>query len=270
VFLRKNIRNIDNKDLLKIRNAIRDMMSRIDNQGYGYIAGEHGWPGKFCKHEPENDDLGRRIDPFLPWHRAYLYNFEKLMQERLDGELVGLPWWDWHSPATISEGIPKSFSDESVDNKPNPLFNFHMNFKARDDQGREVTIDRETKRNPKPPGVLAEYIRRFHMQLADIPDLYSLQDFSQFSERLRIGWHNSIHNWVGGDMGIVAFAAYDPIFWIHHCNIDRIWAIWQTRNGIHNIAHHMDNVVLRPFGMTVKDVLNINSLGYEYASSTSS
>jgi tyrosinase len=145
-----------------------------------------------------------------------------------------------------------------------------MNFTARDDQGRERIIDRDTRRNPRRPQELAEYRTRFHLQDSDIPDLYSLPDFSQFSERLRIGWHNVIHNWIGGDMGIVPFAGYDPMFWIHHCNIDRIWAIWQTRNGIHNIPHHMDNVVLRPFGMTVKDVLNINSLGYEYASSSTS
>lgn len=264
MYLRKNIRNID-EELPKFRNAIRDMMGRVDNQGYGYIAGQHGWPGKFCKHEPETDDLGRRVDLFLPWHRAYLYNFEKLMQERLsDSEEIGVPWWDWRSDATISEGIPKSYSEDDG----NPLLKFHMNFTARDDQGQERVIDRDTSRHPKSPDELSRYKKRFHMQNSDIPDLYSLPDFSQFSERLRVGWHNAIHNWIGGDMGIVAFSAYDPIFWIHHCNIDRIWAIWQTRNGSDNIPSHMTSIVLRPFGMTVEDVISINSLGYEYASSS--
>jgi tyrosinase len=43
--------------------------------------------------------------------------------------------------------------------------------------------------------------------------------------------HNNVHNWVGGDagqMGDVPVAAYDPIFFLHHCNIDRLYAIWQT------------------------------------------
>ncbi|KAI1255790.1 hypothetical protein MGN70_002530 [Eutypa lata] len=43
--------------------------------------------------------------------------------------------------------------------------------------------------------------------------------------------HNNVHNWVGGaagQMGDVPVAAYDPIFFLHHCNIDRLYAIWQT------------------------------------------
>jgi hypothetical protein len=101
----------------------------------------------------------------------------------------------------------------------------------------------------------------------DIPDLYRMNDFRQFSEGLRNLWHNAIHGYVGGDMGDPNLAAYDPIFYPHHCNIDRIWAIWQVRNGVDNMPSHMKDIVLRPFGMTVRQVLDINALEYEYASS---
>ena len=43
--------------------------------------------------------------------------------------------------------------------------------------------------------------------------------------------HNAIHLWVGGDvthsMGHLHFASYDPVFFLHHANVDRIFAIWQ-------------------------------------------
>ena len=42
--------------------------------------------------------------------------------------------------------------------------------------------------------------------------------------------HNGIHVWIGGQMGRVPTAPNDPVFWLHHCNIDRLWAIWQTRH----------------------------------------
>ncbi|KAI9868865.1 MAG: hypothetical protein M1813_004716 [Trichoglossum hirsutum] len=45
--------------------------------------------------------------------------------------------------------------------------------------------------------------------------------------------HNNVHNWIGGDSGQmndVPVAAYDPIFFLHHCNIDRLYAIWQSLN----------------------------------------
>jgi tyrosinase len=31
-------------------------------------------------------------------------------------------------------------------------------------------------------------------------------------------------------MGHPGYAAFDPIFWLHHCNVDRIFALWQVLN----------------------------------------
>ena len=42
--------------------------------------------------------------------------------------------------------------------------------------------------------------------------------------------HNRIHTFVGGDMR-TALSPLDPIFWLHHCNIDRIWASWNAITG---------------------------------------
>ncbi|KAF4626245.1 hypothetical protein G7Y89_g11919 [Cudoniella acicularis] len=45
--------------------------------------------------------------------------------------------------------------------------------------------------------------------------------------------HNNIHYWVGGDgghMSQIPVATFDPVFWLHHCNLDRLFAIWQTLN----------------------------------------
>ncbi|KAI9877781.1 MAG: hypothetical protein M1830_002847, partial [Pleopsidium flavum] len=42
--------------------------------------------------------------------------------------------------------------------------------------------------------------------------------------------HNAIHGLVGngGHMGSVPYSAFDPIFWLHHANVDRLFAIWQA------------------------------------------
>ncbi|KAK6542056.1 hypothetical protein TWF694_007828 [Orbilia ellipsospora] len=47
------------------------------------------------------------------------------------------------------------------------------------------------------------------------------------------GVHDTIHGTVGGNnghMGWVPYAAFDPIFWLHHTNIDRLFALWQGIN----------------------------------------
>lgn len=45
--------------------------------------------------------------------------------------------------------------------------------------------------------------------------------------------HNSIHNVTGGPMGHMSeldYSAFDPVFWLHHANVDRLFAIWQALN----------------------------------------
>ena len=43
--------------------------------------------------------------------------------------------------------------------------------------------------------------------------------------------HNVVHGTIGGNMGDGNRAAQDPIFWLHHCNIDRLWAAWLRQGG---------------------------------------
>ena len=42
--------------------------------------------------------------------------------------------------------------------------------------------------------------------------------------------HGYVHGMIGDDLGMgqVPWAANDPIFWLHHCNIDRMWASWNA------------------------------------------
>lgn len=89
-------------------------------------------------------------------------------------------------------------------------------------------------------------------------------DFASFSDRLE-NFHDGVHGWVGGDMGDVTVAAYDPVFFAHHCMIDRLWYLWQVRWGIGRIPPSLLDLPLIPFGLTVRDVLSVQRLGYEYA-----
>jgi tyrosinase len=53
--------------------------------------------------------------------------------------------------------------------------------------------------------------------------------FSQRTGKLEGTPHNAVHGVVGGRtgwMGNILAAAKDPIFWLHHANIDRLWVEW--------------------------------------------
>lgn len=57
--------------------------------------------------------------------------------------------------------------------------------------------------------------------------LFGISTFNEFSTALE-NIHNNVHVLVGGDMARVDIAAFDPIFWLHHCNVDRLTAMYQA------------------------------------------
>lgn len=268
MYIRENIRNIesDPNKINSLRSAFNKIIPRVDNQGFAAVASHHGWLDGLCPHGPERDPSGNIYHDFLPWHRAYLLKLERLLQQQESN--VSIPWWDWRTEQTMREGIPRSISQLNINREPNPLNRFRMVLRGRSRNGAPVNINRFTTMRPRRPSEIRSTQRDFALNEIDIPDLYRINDFRQFSESLRVGWHNFIHNWIGGDMGSVDTAAYVPIFYFHHCNVDRIFAIWQTIHGTDSIPSHMLDRVLQPFRMTVREVLDINSLEYEYASSS--
>jgi len=87
--------------------------------------------------------------------------------------------------------------------------------------------------------------------------------------------HNYIHNgFVRGDMANLGTAGLDPIFWLHHANIDRLWAVWNAKGNnnptdpawlnekFRNIFFDKNANSVSSIG--VSDVLTTNSLGYTY------
>ncbi len=68
-------------------------------------------------------------------------------------------------------------------------------------------------------------------------------------------------------MSDIATAAFDPIFFAHHCQIDRLWYLWQVRHGNGSFPAELLDEPLVPFGKTPAGVLNVQALGYEYAAS---
>jgi Common central domain of tyrosinase len=94
---RRNARSLTAGQLAGFRRAITAAQALKDERGYQAWAGIHGLPLPVsCTH---NSPL------FLPWHRAYLYFFEKALQDRVAG--VTLPWWNW--TMRHAEGLPAAY-----------------------------------------------------------------------------------------------------------------------------------------------------------------
>jgi tyrosinase len=60
------------------------------------------------------------------------------------------------------------------------------------------------------------------------------------------------------------YAAYDPIFWFHIANVDRIWSQWQQAQPEAVVPESVLNATLDPFAIKVREVINLERLGYAY------
>ena len=234
-------------DLTALRDAYRKMqaLSSTDNRGWLYWADLHGFPSFDCWHHfregPGNTTFTYNL--FLPWHRAYLLSWEHVVRDQNDAAIP--PFWDWTSAASHEVGVPEAFTLEQVNGEPNPLANGPT---------------------PEMPGLPAHRTRRFPGDPAELPttdDLTNLikntSTFEDFTNQIE-DIHDAIHGWVGGidptdpsrggDMGVVATSAFDPLFWAHHCMIDRVWYLWQLEHGVNNIPPSYRHRPLAPFSLT--------------------
>jgi tyrosinase len=70
---------------------------------------------------------------------------------------------------------------------------------------------------------------------------------------------------VGGDMA-TGSSPSDPLFWLHHANLDRLWAKWQSQHPGVNPPNMTETLRPKPlFGVKVSAVQSITKLGYRYA-----
>lgn len=98
---------------------------------------------------------------------------------------------------------------------------------------------------------------------SQLDSLLPKTSFSDFSEELE-NYHGSIHNIMGGQMSGASSPA-DPLFWLHHCFIDKLFADWQRNNGI--VEHPNPDETLQPPPFvtgTNAHVWSILNLGYNY------
>nr|WP_284503270.1 tyrosinase family protein [Caballeronia sp. AZ10_KS36] len=134
---------------------------------------------------------------FLTWHRGYLYYLEQQLRTVSGDATLTLPYWDYYTYPVI----PSEFTDTA---SSNPL-----------------------------------YVPRINTNVYQALDLSpfssSVYNFQRgtsnaFEPKLENAPHNPVHDIIGNYMADIATAPIDPIFYLHHCNIDRLWNAWSLRS----------------------------------------
>jgi tyrosinase len=152
-------------------------------------------------------------DNFLPWHRAYVCFFEEIIRTVLKDQTFTLPYWNYSVAAGYP--IPKEFR------LPNdPVFGPLFEPKRRSvvNAGQPIFTGMGSASDLSPASALGQ---AKYSQSGAVPG---------FCLELDQKLHGNVHVFVGTqqNMGFVPNAGGDPIFWMHHCNIDRLWVSWNA------------------------------------------
>lgn len=217
------------KDLDSLRKGVAEMKKRFmedpkDPRGWVKQAFIHGDCTYFtsCQHKNWY---------FPPWHRSFIYYFEQLIQFFSGDSNFALPYWDW----SRTTSVPDSFYGTG-----NPL----------DD---DISLKDPPTSCPDAPSAGRGVTQGTQFSQADldtyvgpkrINDIQSNPDYATYGGAvsgrgaLEATPHNFIHRWVGGDTEggsekdsnmAQFFSPMDPIFWMHHCNVDRLYSNWLER-----------------------------------------
>ncbi|KAI8822795.1 hypothetical protein BJ741DRAFT_635115 [Chytriomyces cf. hyalinus JEL632] len=239
--------------------AIANIHGEPEGLTYDNFPGPKGDSNKgYCKH----------ADPLFPlWHRPYIALIETVIVEIATtviaptytqnttqwvalAKTIRFPYWDYASDAALKDPYPAIFSQPSVVilvgpsgaqfTMENPLVSFSLPEDIYDEMQSSGMRSQDTYRT----GALSTHeVAQTRAQVRLLFDT-TLEDWFAFSNTQMDsgdsqnprqfhsieGIHNNIHGYVGSGsyMGNPASASYDPIFYFHHCNIDRLTALYQA------------------------------------------
>jgi len=228
------------EDLMRAWKGIKELPPD-DPRSFFKLGGYHGEPfrgagwgnasywGGYCNH-------GNVLFP--TWHRVYLLKLEDALRSIPGCADVTLPFWDETSDDSLKSGIPSALTQETFEldgqTIPNPLRSFVFT-------------------------VIPTHVQKKYQDCLNAPNytvFSNTTSAAQWNENLASGAelvvpiespHNSIHLSVGGcdvpnydrspiegangDMGENDTAGLDPIFFFHHCFVDRVFWLWQKKHG---------------------------------------
>ncbi|MGQ0696956.1 MAG: tyrosinase family protein [Panacagrimonas sp.] len=152
-----------------------------------------------CEQHHSKTDAAAPAKHFLSWHRMYLFYFEDVLRSFSRFSDFALPYWDSASDSSLPEACRQPQTEH------NPLF---IKSPARYQHANKG----ETLGEP-----------------GDFSDKAALDSgtFDELTKNLEDSPHEQGHGLIGDAMRSPGYAAFDPMFWLHHANIDRLWWQWQ-------------------------------------------
>ncbi|XP_019159369.1 PREDICTED: polyphenol oxidase II, chloroplastic [Ipomoea nil] len=222
---------------------------------------------------------------FFPFHRWYLYFYERILGKLIGDPTFGLPFWNWDTPAGML--IPQYFRNQN-----SPLYDENRSqahLPLVMDLGYAGTDNDATDQERISNNLALMY--KSMVTNAGTAELFLGKPYKSGDLPVNKGGgsienipHTPVHRWVGDvkprtqngeDMGNFYSAGRDILFYCHHSNVDRMWTIWQQLGGKGRRRDFTDSDWLdatfifydenkQAVRVRVGDALDNQKLGYKY------
>ena len=301
--VRKNVRSLTAEEKSRYINALLKL--KADGIYDHFVHAHHHImvPSVF-PNEPRDANYrnpAHRGPGFLPWHREFLMQMEGALQQ-VDPS-VTIPFWDWTQDSAAPTASP-IWADDFMGGNGLESDQWRVQTGPFAHSGGKWPVPPIPEEGLPGPGLK----RQFGMILPSLPtpaDLkmamseifYDTPNYDRspfvigFRNRME-GWvtkrgdprvtsdgsqlHNRVHLYIGGNMAPMT-SPNDPVFFLHHCFIDKVWADWQALQASENpdaaphyaperegpLGHNLDDTI-RPWTRKIRDVLDVTKLGYSY------
>ncbi len=187
---------------------------------------------------------GAHVGPaFLPWHREYLRRYEAALAT-VD-PTVCLPYWNWGLGSETE--TTDLFQDDRIGPRGGIVTSGYFAEAATVQNSLGWTIHPDLRPFGSALSRTGTAGVSSRPSEAAVFEALEMILFSDFRPALEHGvglvagnndMHDGVHGWVSGDMGAMS-SPNDPIFFMHHAQIDRIWAMWQRKHP--GVANYNDN-----------------------------
>ncbi|MGH2917803.1 MAG: tyrosinase family protein [Solirubrobacteraceae bacterium] len=233
--------------ILAYAKAIR-AMQRVDQTDPTNGA---SWINQAAIHERRANPVAGRLEDqcqhaswfFLPWHRMYLFQFESIIRSHMsaaDAATWALPYWNYTRSAA-RRALPPAFRRQQLpDGTPNPLFvTQRQRTPLNMNGGARLPVSAVRTQAALRPTVFTRPASSATQGFGGVQTGFH-HNTDGFPGPLEFTPHGDVHVVVGGRdpatgergfMGLFGTAALDPIFWLHHANLDRLWEVWLRRPG---------------------------------------
>ena len=247
--VRKNVDRLSLQEVNSLVHALKRMQKDRSSDGFESIASFHALPplcpNPTAKHRHACCLHG--MATFPQWHRLYVVQFEQSLNRH--GAIVGVPYWDWTYPMTE---VPKLISAEKYTDPFtgtetfNPFNHGHISFISP-----ETMTTREVSEHLFEQPGLGKQTWLFNNIILALEQT----DYCDFEVQFEIV-HNAIHSWLGGkelySLNHLHYAAYDPAFYLHHANVDRLWVIWQELQKFRGLPAYESNCAIELMSQPLK------------------